>query len=289
MSRAPQRSAELVWDLQAELAEGPVWHAKTGCLWFVDIKGRQLHRYAPAGGEKRSWNAPDAIGFALPTVAGDLVCGLPDGLHRFDPASGRFQRLLEVEADRPTNRLNDGCVAPDGSIWFGTMDDREASSSGALYRWDGRELVRHDDGYGVTNGPALSPCGRVLYHNDTRAKRIYAFDHHHGQLSNRRVFAKLQEAYPDGVAVDRLGILHVALFQGWGVARFAPSGERLSDLKLPVQTVTKIAFGGASLQDLYCTTAWLGSPDQREVQPGLGGLFRLRVETPGLPSTPARL
>ena len=36
---------ELVWDIQAELGEGPVWSARERCVWFVDIKGRKLHRY----------------------------------------------------------------------------------------------------------------------------------------------------------------------------------------------------------------------------------------------------
>ena len=64
---------------------------------------------------------------------------------------------------------------------------------------------------------------------------------------------------------------------------FAPSGQRIGKIALPVQTVTKAAFGGADLLDLYCTTAWLGNADKRGEQPTLGGLYRVRVETPGLP------
>lgn len=43
---------ELVWDLQAELAEGPVWVARDRAVWFVDIKGRRLHRYGVDDGSK---------------------------------------------------------------------------------------------------------------------------------------------------------------------------------------------------------------------------------------------
>ena len=52
---------------------------------------------------------------------------------------------------------------------------------------------------------------------------------------------------------------------------------------MPVQTVTKAAFGGEDLRDLYMTTAWLGNADKRADQPTLGGLYCVRVETPGLP------
>ena len=275
--------AELVWDLKAELAEGPVWDSARACLWFVDIKGRHLHRFAPATGEKASWDAPDQIGFALPAEDGSLICGVRGGLYRFAVDTEDFSLFQPVETDRPQNRLNDGFVAPDGSLWFGSMDDSEAQKTGALYRWCRGALERHDDGYGVTNGPCLSPDGRTLYHHDTLARTILAFDHHDGVLSNRRVFAKTDDGYADGPSMDAQGVLHVGLFNGWGVARFSPEGERIGTIRAPVQTVTKAAFGGPDLRDLYMTTAWLGNADKRAEQPTLGGLYRVSVDTPGLP------
>ena len=274
--------AELVWDVQAELGEGPVWSPREACVWFVDIKGRKLHRYGVADGSKRSWDTPDQTGFALPATDGSLVCGVRTGLHRFYPNTGRFEFLRAVEPDRPQNRLNDGYAAPDGSLWFGSMDDGEATLSGALYRYAGGVITRHDDGYRVTNGPAMSPDGRTLYHNDTTESRIYAFDHEDGRLQNKRLFAETPGVGADGPSVDETGVVHVGLFNGGGVARFAPDGSRLATLALPVCTVTKAAFGGADRRDLWCTTAWLGNAHRRIEQPALGGLFHLRVETPGL-------
>lgn len=281
--------AELVWDLGAELGEGPVWDDDRQALWFVDIKGWRLHRFTPSTGDKSSWDAPEQIGFALPADDGSLVCGVRGGLYRFDVDAGTFSLICAVEEDRPQNRLNDGYVAPDGSLWFGTMDDSEAQKSGALYRWSGGELVRHDDGYGVTNGPCLSPDGKTLYHHDTLARTVLAFDHADGTLSNRRVFAMTGDGFPDGPSMDSAGVLHVGLFNGWGVAQFDPSGQRIGTIRLPVQTVTKAAFGGPDLRDLYCTTAWLGNADKRTAQPTLGGLYRVRVATPGLPQNRIRL
>lgn len=273
---------ELIWDVQAELGEGPVWSARERCVWFVDIKGRKLHRYGVDDGSKASFDAPDQIGFALPADDGSLVCGVRTGLHRFDPATGAFTFVMAVEPDRPQNRLNDGFVAPDGTLWFGSMDDSEAGLTGALYRYCDGEITRHDDGYRVTNGPALSPDGRTLYHHDTIEKRVYAFDHADGVLSNRRLFAETEEGYADGPSVDADGVLHVGLFNGWGVARFSPAGERIGKIDLPVMTVTKAAFGGDDLKTLYCTTAWLGNGDKRSEQPTLGGLYRVAVDRPGL-------
>ncbi len=280
---------ELVWDVGAELGEGPVWDAARRAVWFVDIKGRKLHRYRVDDGAKASWDTPDQTGFALPAEDGSLVCGVRGGLHRFDPDSGRFDLIVRVEEDRPQNRLNDGFVAPDGSLWFGSMDDSEATISGALYRFHDGEVVRHDDGYRVTNGPAMSPDGRTLYHHDTTRRRIFAFDHADGALTNKRLFAETEDGFADGPSVDADGVLHVGLFNGWGVARFSQHGERLGTIRFPVQTVTKGAFAGDDLRDLYCTTAWLNNADKRAEQPTLGGLFRVRVETPGLPQHRVKL
>jgi sugar lactone lactonase YvrE len=273
---------ELVWDLGAELGEGPVWDADRACVWFVDIKGRQLHRFDASSGETRSWTAPDQIGFALPARDGSLICGVRGGIHRFDPEAGSFALIVAIEPDQPGNRLNDGFAAPDGSLWFGTMDDAEQSPSGALYRLTAEGLTKHDEGYIVTNGPALSPDGGTLYHNDTMDRAVYAFDHAGGVLSNKRLFARTADGFADGLAVDAAGVVHVGLFNGWGVARFSPQGERLGTIRLPVQTGTKAAFGGGDLRDLYCTTAWAFNADKRDAQPSLGGLYRVRVDQPGL-------
>ena len=280
----------LVWDLRAELGEGPVWDAGRRCIWFVDIKGRTLHRYAVDGGATASWPTPDQTGFALPAEDGSLICGVRTGLHRFDPETGDFTFMTAVEPERPQNRLNDGFVAPDGSLWFGSMDDSEATISGALYRYWRGEITRHDDGYRVTNGPALSPDGRTLYHNDTTEGRIYAFDHSDGVISRKRLFAETPGVGADGPSVDAAGVVHVGLFNGWGVARFSPSGEPLAKIEMPVQTVTKAAFGGDDLRTLYCTTAWLGQSEQtRRDQPTLGGLYAVRVQTPGMRQALIRL
>ncbi|WP_332677563.1 SMP-30/gluconolactonase/LRE family protein [Brevundimonas sp.] len=281
---------ELVWDVKAELGEGPVWVARDRALWFVDIKGRRLHRYGHDDGSQASWEAPDQIGFALPAEDGTLICGVRGGLHRFDAATGVFSLIRPVETDRPGNRLNDGFVAPDGSLWFGSMDDAEESRSGALYRWTGGEPERMDDGYGVTNGPALSPDGRTMYHHDTLEKTIHAYDHADGRIAARRLFALTGDGYPDGPCVDADGVLHVGLFGGWGVDRFDPEGRPLGKIELPVPAVTKVAFAGDDLKTMYFTTAWMGmDAAQRAKAPAAGGLFRMSVDRPGLPQALIRL
>lgn len=285
---------DCVWPLAAELGEGPVWSAAEAALWFVDIKGRRIHRYDAASGQGRSWEAPTQPGFLAPLADGGWLAGLKSGLHRFDPASGDFSRMAEVEPDRPDNRLNDGCVDRSGRLWFGSMHDGESDPTGRLYRLDaGGRLSVHDDGYVITNGPAFSPDGRALYHTDTLARAIYVFDvDPSGGLGARRLFAQIEPAagYPDGPAVDAEGCVWTGLFGGWGLNRYSPAGELIGHVAFPCANVTKPAFGGDDLMTLYATTAWKGlSAAERADQPLAGGLFALRVDTPGLPQMEVRL
>lgn len=281
-----------LWDVQATLGEGVLWDAAAAQVWFVDIKGRRIHRCAADGSQRRSWDAPAQVSFILPARDGSMLCALEDGLYRFVADSGEFVALAKVEADQPGNRFNDGHVDAGGALWFGSMDDAERAPSGALYRFDGARVARMDDGYVITNGPAVSPDGHTLYHTDTLEKRVYAFDlAPDGALSNKRLFVEIKDGgYPDGMAVDAAGDVWVATFGGWRIDRFDPAGHKVGEVRFPCANVTKLAFGGPDLRTVYATTARKGlSPLELAAQPLAGGLFTFRVETPGLPQHALRL
>jgi sugar lactone lactonase YvrE len=275
-----------VWDVGATLGEGVLWDAPEQRVWFVDIKGHRIHRCSHDGVERDSWDAPGQVSFIVPAVDGGMVCSLEDGLYRFDDADGSFTPLAKVEAEETGNRFNDGHVDAAGHLWFGSMHDAEEAPTGALYRFDGARVQQMDDGYVITNGPALSPDGATLYHTDTLQKRIYAFDRApDGSLSNKRAFVEIEDGgYPDGMAVDSTGHLWVATFGGWRIDRFDAAGVKVGEVRFACANVTKLAFGGEDLRTVYATTARKGLSEQELAdQPLAGGLFTFRAETPGLP------
>jgi len=283
-----------VWDLAAELGEGPVWVERDNALWFVDIKKQQVHRYDPADGSKRSWEAPEQIGFILPAERGGFVAGLKSGLYRFDERSGTFDLIVEVEPDKPMNRLNDGVVDPEGRVWFGTMDNKEKDKSGAFYCFARGRLVRTAiDGIAITNGPAISPDGRLLYVVDTLRGTIEAAEIlGDGELGERRPFVRIdpKDGHPDGPSIDSEGCVWISLYAGWEARRYSPAGELLERVRFPVANITKIALGGDDLRTAYATTArQMLSPDQIAKQPQIGDLFEFRVDIPGVPCPLVRL
>jgi D-xylonolactonase len=277
----------------AMLGEGPIWIERDQALWFVDIKKQSIHRFDPAGDVLASWPAPEQIGWVLPADDGGMIAGLQSGLFRFDPEGG-FTPLATVEADRPDNRLNDAVTDPRGRIWFGSMDDTERQTTGDYYRFEKGEVSHAGlPSVGITNGPAVSPDGCILYHVDTLGGLIHACDiGEDGTLGPSREFARItaDEGYPDGPTVDSEGCLWIGLFLGWQARRYSPQGELLETVRFPVSNITKLAFGGDDLRTVYATTAQLHlKPDDLARQPQAGHLFAFRADVAGVPVTPVAL
>ncbi|MGE5562057.1 MAG: SMP-30/gluconolactonase/LRE family protein [Bacillota bacterium] len=278
---------KVVLDLAAELGEGPVWVERDRALWFVDIKKQEIHRYDPADSGRKTWKAPEQVGFVFPAERGGFVAGLQSGLYHFDESSGVFDLIAKVDEEKPGNRLNDGVVDPQGRLWFGTMDNGEKAKSGAFYCFANRE-VRHTglDGIAITNGPAVSPDGRILYFVDTLKGTIEAADiGADGSLGGRRPFAKIdpKDGHPDGPTIDSEGCVWISLYAGWEAWRYSPSGALIDRVRFPVANITKIAFGGGDLRTAYATTArQMLKPEEIAKQPQIGDLFEFAVDVPGV-------
>ena len=276
-----------VWVIAAELGEGPVWVDRDSALWFVDIKKRQVHRYEPTSCDRRSWEAPEQVGFLLPAERGGFVAGLQSGLYHFDETSGAFDLIVEVEPDLPSNRLNDAVVDPAGRLWFGTMDDGERAKTGAFYCFTDGQLTRTAiDDIAITNGPAMSPDGRLLYLVDTLKGTIDVADiRDDATLGEPRPFVRIdpQDGYPDGPTIDSEGCVWISLYAGWEARRYSPAGELIGRVRFPVANITKIAFGGGDLRTAFATTArQLLSADEIARQPQIGDLFEFHAEVPGV-------
>jgi sugar lactone lactonase YvrE len=224
----------------------------------------------------------------VPRRSGGFVTGTKGGLAAYDPAVGALKPLLALEPERAGNRFNDGKADAAGNLWIGSMDDAEKSPTGALYRvrpdlsWE-----RADDCYVVTNGPAISPDGRTLYHTESTSRTIYAFDlAEDGKIGRKRMFLRFSEdeGYPDGMTVDAAGKLWVAHWGGGCVTCRNGRGAVVAKIGLPTPFVTSCCFGGAGFATLFITTAKIGlAPEAREKDPLAGGLFAAAVGATGLP------
>lgn len=286
---AAESSVQCIADVHAVLGEGPIWIEREAALYWLDIKGRKIFRLA--GGTRSEWPTPFRVGSLTPREAGGFVAGTDEGLAEIDLEKNRFEIVARPEEQLPDNRFNDGKVDRHGRFWAGSMDDREREATGTLYRIDpGFSWTAVDRGYKVTNGPAFSPAGDVMYHSDSARQVTYAFDlDEAGNAANRRTFLQFGpgDGFPDGMTVDSEGCLWIAFWDGWCVRRFSPSGERLKTVRVPVSKPTSCAFGGPNLDQLYVTSASVGlDAAALEMQPNAGGLFMFTPGVRGLADVP---
>ena len=290
--------ARCVWDARAQLGEGTTWSPREQALWWVDILGGCLHRYAPATGARHSWHVEGETVSAVAERANapGLVVTLRRCFAWFDPDSGDLRRLPDAEPDRPGNRFNDGKCDARGRFWAGTMDFDAKASTGALWRIEGggargepRVERVLDARFAVTNGPAWSRDGRTMWFSDTVRGTVHAypFDPDSGTLGEARAFLQLgsKHGYPDGMTTDAAGRLWVAHWGAGCVTCHDPdSAAELLRVPLPATQVTNVAFGGPEFDTLFVTTARTRlDAAALEAQPLAGGLFAVRTDATGLP------
>ncbi|MCA9918441.1 MAG: SMP-30/gluconolactonase/LRE family protein [Anaerolineales bacterium] len=279
-----------VWSITAELGEGPLWVAEESCLYWVDIRQQQVHQLNINNGNRQSWTFAEPITSLALRQSGGFVGTTPDGFVVVNFETQTVEPIVLPEAHLPGNRFNDGKVDGNGRFWSGTLHRAENEPTGTLYRLD-PDLTLHtmDTGYIITNGPAFSVDGKTMYHNDSVKGFVYAFDlHNDGSVSGKRPFQQLtfaKEGAPDGMTVDSENCLWLAHYGGARLTRFAPTGEILQEVPLPVPNVTSCTFGGPALDTLYITTAAQNmSPAELEKYPLSGSLFACKPGVTGLPT-----
>ncbi|MER5380193.1 SMP-30/gluconolactonase/LRE family protein [Streptomyces sp. NPDC002688] len=252
-------AVEVAVRAHAALGEGPTWDAVARRLIWVDVLGSRVHTYDPASGRRTVLATEQHVGAAKPRAGGGLVVNLRDGVGLYGPEESGGFRWLHREPV-PGRRANDAAVAPDGSLWCGTMRYDEARGGGTLSRVDPDGTVSPIlDDVAVSNGTGWSPDGRRVYYVDSPTRRIDVFDMGDDRLPvGRRPFATVEDGFPDGLTVDADGCVWVALWDGGAVRRYTPDGVLDRVLELPVRRPTSCAFGGADLTDLYITTARTG-------------------------------
>lgn len=282
---ANSASAHCVCAVGNTLGEGPLWVERENAVYWVDIKGAALHRLSLADRRHRSWAMPEYLCWVVEreTETG-FIAGFRNRIAvlQLDPV--RIEELSVPEPLQPENRLNDAAVDSRGRIWFGTMDDGERRASGALYRLDpdGRTVLC-DEGYVISNGPAVSPGGEWLYHTDSGRRTIYRFSlAGDGTLGPRESFVEFPHAWgaPDGMATDETGAIWVAHWGGGRVSRFLPDGTLDRAITVPAGQATSCCFAGRNLDRMFITSAAIGA----QSEPDAGNLFEAAPGVRGAPT-----
>ncbi|GAB3786876.1 SMP-30/gluconolactonase/LRE family protein [Dyella agri] len=272
------------------LGEGIVWCDRAQALYWTDIHASVLWRHTPSSGETKQWRLPERLAsFALCEADGWLLLALASRLAFFRLADGALHTLCDVEPALPT-RCNDGACDRQGRFVFGTLhepaDGGPKQAIGGFWRLNADLTLEKLplEGVAISNSLAFSPDGGTMYYCDSLARTIRCCSYG-DTLGPSRLFADLRGSAgePDGSAVDAEGGLWNAQWGLGRVVRYRADGSMDRILPLPASQPTRPAFGGATLDTLYVTSARDGlDADALARQPQAGALFAARADARGL-------
>jgi sugar lactone lactonase YvrE len=278
-------------DIPMLLGECPLWHPEEAALYWIDIAGQAVHRWDSASGRHRSWPLPSEPGCIARCQGGGLLVAMRVGLAYLDTDDGSLSPVANAPYDIARARFNDGRCDAAGRLWVGTLYEPRDEPLGSLFCVERNVIRDATKPVTVSNGVAFSPDTRTLYHADTTAHRItaYDFDLATGHAGRGRRFKQFSAdksndygGRPDGAAVDSEGAYWCAMYEGGRLVRLSPDGELLGEIRLPLRCPTMLAFGGSALKTLYVTTARLRRPlEELRRYPLSGCVLTFEVDVPG--------
>ncbi len=266
---------EQVVNIFNRLGESALWDPRLQTLDWVDIESDIFYQFDPKTGETERIPLEAPIYSMGIRAQGGLVVGTDAGFGIFTPEIKKFERLVDLMADEPGRRFNDGAVDRKGRFWSGTLDP-ERTPTNRIYRLDPDHSTRvMVDDLRQSNGLGWSPDQKTFYLTDTRRYEIYAydFDLDSGAIENKRTLISVPqtpgEGVPDGLTIDAEGFLWSASFRGSKLVRYDPEGKIEREIQLPVDRPASTAFGGPDFDELYVTAAETGI---WRLHPGIKGV-----------------
>jgi sugar lactone lactonase YvrE len=237
--------------------EGPRWH--DGQLWISDMHAQEVLTLGSNGEREVRFHVPnDPSGLGW----------LPDG--RILVVSMQDRKLLRQEGDGLVEHAdlsglaafhcNDMVVDEQGRAYVGNFGFDFASGAAptgtvlTLVTPDGDARVVADD-LKFPNGAVITPDGKTLVVGETYGGCMTAFDiAADGSLSNRRVWAQLEGATPDGCCLDAEGAIWVASPFAKTFLRVMEGGEVVERIETE-QLAIACMLGGPDGRTLYLLTS----------------------------------
>ncbi len=244
--------------------EGPRW--REGRLWFSDMHDHVVMTVDPSGKTEevvRVETRPSGLGW------------LPDG--RLLVVSMTDRRVLRLEEGRLVEHAdlselapwhcNDMVVDGRGRAYVGNfgfdMDAGEGprATTLVLVQPDGRAEVAAE-GLFFPNGTVITPDGSTLVLGETYAARLTAFCiGDEGRLSERREWARLEGAVPDGICLDAEGAIWVACPVSNQLLRVREGGAVSHRIPTDRKAIACM-LGGDDGRTLFALTARTTGPDE---------------------------
>jgi L-arabinonolactonase len=289
-------AASLWVDSRCVLGEGIVWSARRHALLWTDIQSARVWQAPHPAGDARTWTLPDRVGVMAECESGRFLLGFTKKIC-LSPLGDMQESetvLADVELELPHTRVNDGRTDRSGNLVFGTLNEDPAQQKiGGFYQFSTRDGLRRLalPSVVIPNSICFSPDGRTMYFCDSVDRRIMqcAYEAETAALADVREFVAFgsRQGVPDGSIVDADGCVWNAEWRAARVRRNTPAGRLDREISVPAKNPTCVAFGGASLDELYITSSRQEMTEgELAATPHAGGVYRVISGAAGIRDAP---
>ena len=266
--------------------EGPRWH--DGRLWFSDMHALEVRSLDPTTGESRVEveveGQPSGLGWRPDGTL--LVVSMTDR-RLLAVRDGRTEEVADLSGVAP-HHCNDMVVDQRGNAYVGNFgfdlhdpDADQRTTTLVLVTVDGEVRAVADDLF-FPNGCVITPDGGTLVVGESFSGWLTAFSiAEDGSLHDRREWARVRGAVPDGICLDEAGAIWMASPISHQVLRVAEGGEvldevRTSDERQPFACM----LGGNDRRTLFVCTAFTSEPVAARAHRA-GRIEAVAVDVPG--------
>ncbi|AYN28884.1 SMP-30/gluconolactonase/LRE family protein [Buttiauxella sp. 3AFRM03] len=249
---------EAIGEYRAQLGETPVWCRRSGSLLWVDILQNRLLRYWPnQAGSVDVRPMPVFTSAVLLTSEPEIFLVVSQsGISLYNYQNQQSSAVCAWPNDAHGTRPNEAAIAPDGSLWFSTMDPTAQKAIGSWYRVCADSPTPQHLLGGLLVPNTLQWIGENVWFADS-------LRHHFYRATLQPHGLHIEQEYqvngiPDGSTLTDDGELINACWGSSCLARYRIDNLQLVEsgrITLPVSQPSSCTFGGPNLSDLYITSA----------------------------------
>ncbi len=265
--------------------ESPRW--RQGRLWFSNWGAQEIIAVDPQGKSEVMLRVPTKIPFCIDWLPdgrlvvvsgreGLVLCRQPDG------TLATYANLVGL-SDRAWNEIvvdGRGNAYVNGAGFDMMKGEAPAPGIIALVTPEGPARAVAD-GVDFPNGMVVTPDNSTLVVAESYGKRLTAFDiAADGSLSNRRAWAELGDAYPDGICLDAEGAIWYADVPHKRCTRVRQGGQVLQTIDLD-RGCFACMLGGADRRTLFLVAAEWSGPESMSGGARTGQVLTVQAPAPG--------
>lgn len=247
-----------ILDSKTLLGESGFYLYKTNEIVFLDLLNPSVFFYSITNKtlSKEKLNLPKPLGNIYPMDNGQFIISNLDGLHVYDRNKKTIKYFQDIRGTDELHKIsyNDGTITKN-KLWIGLSHIKETKNLGYFGYLQNNKFNKLDQGFKVSNGPAVDEKQNKLYFSNSLNSSIYQYNL---KTLKKKLIYKLKknQGFPDGIALDNKNGLWVAHWAGGQISRINLKTKKIDvEIKIPALNVTSVTFVGKKLNHIFVTSA----------------------------------